>query len=115
MSVPIILLRRQRAAAQVLTKAPPPRRRAGPPLTPRATSAAVPVAPRVEQIHVPRASKGGAPADTGFDISLYSIKAFGIASTLVAIGTYVGIWAVQTGLGVQNVRGMFMNATVHVG
>ena len=44
--------------------------------------------------------------DPGFNGALYSAKAFGIATTLVTIGAFVGVWAVQASLGVQNVRNL---------
>lgn len=108
MSVPIVLLRRQRAA-QALTKAPPPRRRAGPsPITRASHSTVVPVAARVEPIRVPKTSEAEVPSDPGFNCALHSAKAFGIATAYVTIGAFVGVWAVQTSLGVQNVRAIFV-------
>lgn len=101
LSVPIVLLRRQRAA-QALNNALPPRRRTAPSPTPRANpTTVVPAAPRVEPIQVPKAE---ALADPGFNGVFYSAKAFGIATTFVTIGAFVGVWAVRTSLGVQNVR-----------
>ena len=44
--------------------------------------------------------------DPGFNSAFYSAKAFGIATTFVTIGAFVGVWAVRASLGVQNVRGM---------
>lgn len=104
LSVPIVFLRRQRAA-HALSKTLPPRRRAGPSPTPRASSTTVAsVAPRVEPVQVPKITKAEeAFADPGFNGALYSAKAFGIATTFVAIGAFVGVWAVQTLFGVQNV------------
>ena len=51
--------------------------------------------------------------DPGFDGALYSAKAFGIATTLVTIGAFVGIWAVQASLGVQNVCGILPSRRIH--
>lgn len=107
LSVPIVLLRRQRAARN-LSKALPPRRRAGPSPLPRASPTTVaPLAPRVEPIQVPKVEKAAeALADTSFNGALYSAKAFGIATVFVTIGAFVGVWVVQTSLGVQNVRNL---------
>jgi len=112
LSVPIVLLRRQRTA-QALTKAPPPRRRAGPSPIPRASSTAVPTAVRVEPIQVSKTCKSELPSDLGFNGASYSAKAFGIATTLVTVGAFVGVWAVQASLGVQNVCGMFRSRRTH--
>ncbi|KAF9652381.1 hypothetical protein BDM02DRAFT_3109402 [Thelephora ganbajun] len=103
LSVPIVLLRRQRVA-QALTKAPPPRRRAEPSQIPRASpTTAVPTA-RVEPIRAqaPKTPKAETLPDPGFNSALYSAKAFGVATTLVTVGAFIGVWAVQASLGVQN-------------
>lgn len=63
----------------------------------------MPVAPRVEPIHVPKTSKAEALEDPDFNSALFTAKAFGIATTFVAVGAFVGVWTVQTSLGVQNV------------
>lgn len=96
--------------AQALTKAPPPRRRAGPPPIPRAgpTTTAPAAAPCVESTLTPRIPKAETPSDPGFNCALYSAKAFGIATAFVTMGAFVGVWAIQTSLGVQNVRDMFL-------
>ena len=65
---------------------------------------AVPAAARFEPIQTPEIPKAETPADPGFNGALYSAKAFGIATTLVTIGAFVGVWVVQASLGVQNVR-----------
>jgi len=41
-------------------------------------------------------------SDPGFNSALHSAKAFGIATIYVTVGAFVGVWAVQTSLGVQN-------------
>ena len=103
LSVPIVLLRRQRAA-QALNKTLPPRRRTGPSPTLRASPTAVaPPTPRVDPVQAQKVPKAEALADSSFNGPLYSAKAFGIATTCVTIGAFVGVWAVQTSLGVQNV------------
>lgn len=107
LSVPIVLLKRQRAA-RALTKAPSPRRRAGPPPISRPSpTTAVPAAARPEPIRASEIHKAETLVDPGFNGALYSAKAFGIATTLVTVGAFVGIWAVQASLGVQTVRAMF--------
>ena len=45
--------------------------------------------------------------EPGFNCALYSARAFVIATTLVTMGAFVGIWAVRASLGVENVRGVF--------
>ena len=113
LSVPVVLLRRQRAA-RALTKAPPPRRKAWPPPTPRAgPTTAVPAAARVEPIQVPKPSKAEIPSDSDFNGAFYSAKAFGIATALVTMGAFIGVWAVQVSLGVQNVGGIFLSHRIH--
>lgn len=113
LSVPILLLRRQRAA-QALNKTLPPRRRAGPSPIPRANpTIVVPASPRVEPIRVQKGPEEEALAGASFNGALYSAKAFGIATTFVTIGAFVGVWAVQTSLGVQNVRDISSCHRIH--
>ena len=75
--------------------------------------AAVPASARVEPIQVPKPSKAETPSDPGFNYALYSAKAFGIATTLVTVGAFVGVWAVQASLGVQNVCDTFLFRRTH--
>ena len=63
-------------------------------------------AARVEPTQVSKSSEAEVFADPGFNGAFYSAKAFGIATTLVTVGAFVGVWAVRASLGVQNVRGM---------
>ena len=109
LSVPIVLMRRQRAS-RALSKALPPRRRAGPSPTSRTSpTTVVSAAPQVEPIQVPKIPKAEALEDPRFNGALYSAKAFGIATAFVTIGAFVGVWAVQSSLGVQNVRDVFVS------
>jgi len=85
-----------------LTKAPP-RRRVGPSPIPRPSpTTPASVAARVEPSQVLRNPKAEALVDPGFNGALYSAKAFGIATALVTLGGFVGVWVVRASLGVQN-------------
>ena len=113
LGVPIVLLRRQRAV-QALSKSLPPRRRAGPSPIPRASPTTVaPLVPRLEPVQVPKVDKAEALADTGFNGAFYSAKTFGIATIFVTMGAFVGVWVVQTSLGVQNVRNAFSDYGIY--
>jgi hypothetical protein len=113
LSVPIVLLRRHRAG-QALTKAPPPRRRVGPSPIPRpGPTTAVPAAARVEPVQVSETLKVETPVDPGFSGALYWARAFGIATAFVTVGAFIGVWAVRTSLGVQNVRDVFPFCHAH--
>ena len=75
----------------------------------------MPTAARLEPIQAPKIPNAETLVDPGFNGALYSAKAFGIATTLVTIGAFVGVWAVQASLGVQNVRNLSpFRCTPHV-
>lgn len=63
-------------------------------------------AARVEPTQIPKTPGADVSVDPGFNGAFYSAKAFGIATTLVTVGAFVGVWAVRASLGVQNVRGI---------
>ena len=73
----------------------------------------MPTAARPEPIQAPKVPKAETLVNPGFNGALYSAKAFGIAAALVTIGAFVGVWAVQVSLGVQNVGGISLSHRIH--
>ena len=70
---------------------------------------------RVEPIQIPKTHGADVSVDPGFNGAFYSAKAFGIATTLVTVGAFVGVWTVRASLGVQNVRGVAPFCYIHRG